>query len=95
MLVPVPATAAEVPDLLPTIAVTDDVAAVELAMKVAAVANLPFSVDFDAGATTEPFDAASATDVPSATGKPLASTMFTFTDVPAAETVTLSTESEQ
>ena len=68
MLVPDPATAADVPDLLPTIAVTDDVAAVELAMKVAAVANLPFEVVFDEGATTEPFDAASATDVPSATG---------------------------
>jgi hypothetical protein len=68
MLVPDPFTAADVPDLLPTIAVTDDVAAVELAMKVAAVANLPFAVVFVAGATTEPFDAASATDVPSATG---------------------------
>ena len=68
MLVPDPFTAADVPDLLPTIAVTEDVAAVELAMKVAAVANLPFRVVFAEGATTEPFDAASATYVLSATG---------------------------
>ena len=44
MLVPDPFTAADVPDLSPTIAVTDDVAAVELAIKVAAVANLPFNL---------------------------------------------------
>ena len=65
---PEPAIAADVPDLLPTIAVTVAVDDVELGMKVAAVANFPLTVDFVAGATTAPFDATSDTEVPSATG---------------------------